>query len=99
VPIKRGFAQVALTSWLGMRICVKQRAVRSASANRGRAWNARAKQLTLSSPATRRRGMEPGSPAASRSIFLRPADPWVSHLPAGSRGETVYQLAHRRLHG
>lgn len=75
MPLRRGFALVALMSWPGRRICVELRAVRSGSAKKpALAWNARAKPLTRSSPATRRRGTEPVFRAASRSTSLLLAD-------------------------
>ena len=34
-----------------------------------------------------------------RRLYLDHLAFGIRHLPAGARGETVYQLAHRRLHG
>jgi hypothetical protein len=97
VPFKRGFAPVAFDE-LAWHEDVR-RATGSAKRigeETARAWNARGKPSTLSSPATRKHGMEPVSPAASRFTFLLPVDLSASSsdLPKGRTGGSISTIWH-----
>jgi hypothetical protein len=97
VPIKGGFAHVAFDelAWHEDLRRVTGNAKRIGE-ELGRGWNVRAKLSTPSSLVTRKRGMEPVSPDASRSTFLLRADlsAWSSDSPKGGTGGSISTIWH-----